>query len=285
MSQSLSRPTRRSGADATLAAIDSALSADVVMCFCGCGRMVDGEAPSLYFATQSCSEFWHRSERYPDPPAWRASIRAGADPLREPAFRAELFDMARPDFTPRPGDGPTALDRLEPRRAIAECPPFRVTRGHAAHEMPQDEATPHRPEPARELFREPETAQSWGTRVVAHVSRALRRPVPVAAAEFGTARAEQREAMARVLRIAIEDGNLMAQLERERRADEQRRQAVEAEMWSVTYMFGGVFSDESTWHVQVGNLSEYVTVQGSNHHQRVMESVERLRAQQRGRME
>lgn len=139
--------SQRTGTDATLIAIDAALAADVVMCFCGCGQMVDETRPSPYFYSQRCSEFWHLSQRHPDPEAWRAEARAG-DGVSLAVEFANLSDMPRPNPEPREGDAETAMDRLEPR--------------------------PSRSTPAPDGF----IARAW-----AGIQRAVRRPPPLSAFE------------------------------------------------------------------------------------------------------
>lgn len=148
MTLSTSPPTRRSGADDTLIAIDAALAADVVMCFCGCGQMVDETRPSPYFYSQRCSEFWHLSQHHPDPEAWRAEARA-SDGVSLAVEFAHLSDMPRPNPEPREGDTETAMDRLEPRPSRSTPPPDSfIARARAVIQR-----AIHRPPPLSEFER------------------------------------------------------------------------------------------------------------------------------------
>lgn len=250
VSRSFSPPIRRSGADAALEAIDAALAADEVLCFCGCGRLVDGTRPSLYFYGMSCSDLWHRSQHHPDPEAWRAQMRAYGPTEDDLVRRAELHDMARPDLIPT-DTVPSALDRLESR-----------------------------PSPLRDRVYPPQvprtvTAPTALERVRGMVERVLptrprRRVVPPEA-----------QNLTALVQMAVEDGVTLARLEEER----QRHRELP---YTVTYMGGDFVTGADYWRVQVGQMSEDLVLtdaQRGRHGDIVRDCADRLRARQLGRLE
>lgn len=284
--------SKRIRTDAALAGIDAALAADVVLCFCGCGRLVDETRPSMYFYAMSCSDFWHASQLESDPAAWRAEQRAGTGDVD--LVELELRQLPNPplvDLHPRPDDGPSPMDMLDGRSRYTGPSPLpgggEVRRSNVVHRRPAG----HRPyvmpddEPVR-------VDPGWGN-LTARMRRILEGfgiPTREQARELAVQQmAATQQEMAHTIARAAQDGSLMASLEELQLSDERLRARLQADSWSVTYVGGSAFNDVgggSTWRVDVGRLSEHVRVGPEESHQRVvMACVERLRALQNGRIE
>lgn len=277
--------SKRIRTDAALAGIDAALAADVVLCFCGCGRLVDETRPSMYFYGMSCSDFWHASQYAPDPAAWRAEQRAGGGDVD--LVELELRQLPNPplvDLHPRPDDGPSPMDMLDGRSRYTGG--RQQPRGNVVHQrQPGGGICVRDDEPVR-------VDPGWGN-LTARMRRILEGfgiPTREQARELAVQQmAATQQDMAHTIAQAVRDGGLMASLEELQLGDERLRAQLQAESWSVTHVDGSAFNDAgggSTWRVDVGRLSEHVRVGPDESHQRVvMACVERLRALQNGRIE
>lgn len=256
MSRSVSPPLRRSGADELLGEIDSALNAaEVTMCFCGCGRLVDETRPSMYFYAQGCHNLWHRSQREDDPEGWRAEWRSVDPDIRE---YVEMADAPDPGpIRPRRTDAPSAMDALD-RRAGFRRPPT------------------------------PEEQDAAAGRPAGFTRRALNAfrdfLTPPARQEF-----DRSELVTQSLRALVMDGGeLREHIRQAQQAEEDARRRLMAETWSITYVSTDFHTAEGAthWRVDVGDLSEVVYVgPQDSHHAIVMGCVNRLREQQRGRLD
>lgn len=241
--------SKRTGANDTLGDIDRVLNAaEITMCFCGCGRLVDENRPSMYFYGMSCSLFWHASQRRPDPEAWRAEQRAMRLASDEDILTGAAFPgVELPDILPGPGEQPSALDRLDSR------PPrsFMVRMRQMAADM----------------LRMP-------TRNDAHAA---------AMDSFQ----QMQERLVRDLSHTARNTSLAASLAEVQREDEALRERLRRDTWSVTYVDGSAFLGGGTaWRVDCGDRSEIVYVEAGQNHQEIVQAcVERLRARQNGRLE
>lgn len=248
--------SKRVGTAAALAGIDGALvAAEVTMCFCGCGRLVTEDRPSMYFYAQGCHNLWHRSQREDDPEGWRAEWRSVDPDIRE---YVEMADAPDPGpIRPRGTDAPSAMDALDCRSGYRRPP------------TPEEQdATAGRP-------------AGFTRRALAAFRDFL---TPPARQEF-----DRSELVTQSLRALVMDGaELHEHIRAAQQAEEDARRRMMADTWSITYVATEFHTAEGAthWRVDVGDLTEVVRVgPEESHHHIVMGCVNRLREQQRGRLD